>query len=198
MSAPTRTETRINTAKLVDLYVWALKQHRRKEAGLPSEWNQSAWLTRRAESPLTVMGGCGTACCFAGKTVLDAGYVPVYYDGDYHLGWNGAEDGDDTEYVINVEKFLLGEEDMDTEDAKRSTEDVAREILGLNYDEAWALFTGDNNIEDARRVISVLFEKAGEPLPEILLAETGEEPEGWWRNWSGETDPREKLLAYYV
>lgn len=102
------------------------------------QWDQEWWFTERVEveSPW-----CDTVMCIAGKVALDDGWVPTR---------QRSADGV-TYYDNNVVKN--GE--------TRLVWDVAAELLGLDSDEADALFGGDNEAHDIRRIAE---EIAGERL----------------------------------
>lgn len=65
-----------NTERLLDLGRWAIAEDAKRQAGLPSEWDQESWFRKTS---------CGTAACMAGKVVLDDGGVPSINDSGY--GW---------------------------------------------------------------------------------------------------------------
>lgn len=85
--------------------------------GHPEEWKQDGW----AEET-----DCGTTCCIAGHTVLDAGY---------QLDWD------------NGRAATTG---------GRRIKMVAAELLGLTEDQAGLLFWGTNDIGTLYRVASQL------------------------------------------
>ncbi len=133
-----------NVAELDALLAWAEGEHEKQAAGLPSEWEQSFWavnydtLGKPAPSP-----DCGTACCLAGKTVARAGGV----------------------FLIRPEVGSTWEAEMPGGKSV-AIEDEARTLLGLNDEQAEALFFEDNEIEDVRRIIAAI--KAGDEDPHSL------------------------------
>src|SRR3982750_3292224 len=102
-----------NIDELIDLREGARDQDKLQKAGLPSEWSQSDWLLQNQWT-------CGTACCIAGKAVLDAGAQPIWED-----SW------DRTDLV----KFNGKKETVRT---------LAREFLHITINQAEALFSASN------------------------------------------------------
>lgn len=127
----TSTLTQAQKAKLLELKGWVYGEHLKQQAGLPSEWNQSNWLTGTA---------CGTACCVAGKVALDAGAVPA----DWSTGRPIELEVDAPATTIMIDG------------AKREVEEFAREELGLSEAEASNLFNGYNNYQKIADVIDEL------------------------------------------
>ncbi|GIF08715.1 hypothetical protein [Actinoplanes siamensis] len=93
----------------------------------PELHNQSAWFHR-------TIGGCGTAACFAGWTSLLAGDEPLWTH-DYQ---------NQTDAVIGGGK-------------RRYIEARATELLGIDPDQADALFYGGNTREDLGRLVEQIF-----------------------------------------
>jgi hypothetical protein len=137
---------------------WAYTEWQKHLQGKPSEWNQCNWIgpAREARNNIVldddelvaeaVRTGeiCGTACCIAGKIVIDDGWsVPSPY---YGTGGSVVRKGNRKEHVI----------------------DVAAELLGISETNANALFYGSNTIYDLYRIASELTD--GEiQIPEGLL-----------------------------
>lgn len=116
---------------LIDMAEWAGAQNARMELGLPSEWNQAAWVSE-AEG-VGVAGHCGTAACLAGYHVLSRGWKPYRYD-----------DGDLSNMSVSHPLVEAAEPDQE---AYRDVEDLATRLLDLTLEEADRLFHGDNNLE---------------------------------------------------
>jgi hypothetical protein len=142
----------VDTPRLRKTLEWALSEHRKAERGEPSEWNQEEWLgtlraatwnrlftdtdmspgeTDRAVEQLNLSTACGTACCLAGKIVLDAGMQPASATGS---------DG----HVVTASGV------------ERSVPTVALELLGGDPEEVTRLFRGDNTIRDLYRIAGEL------------------------------------------
>jgi hypothetical protein len=127
----------VNREKLIELAQWAAAEHAKAELGLPSEWDQGQWLINGVRVPGDGWQ-CGTACCIAGKTVLDDGWRPDF--GEL------ASRGESTGRIVKVDEDGGG-------NVYAYTEDTAREILALNMEQANALFHGSN---DLRMVLDVI------------------------------------------
>lgn len=139
-----------NRDALIALAQWAAAEHAKKELGLPSEWDQSQWLRKGVHVPGDGWT-CGTSACLAGKTVLDAGWLPAF--GEFY------GDGESTGMIVRV--------DEDGEEITRShAEEEAQKILGLNSRQAGALFSGDNDLARVLEVISNLLNN-----PEYLASD---------------------------
>lgn len=127
--------------RLVELAAWAASEDAKRQLGLPSEWDQSGWLTRRADLD------CGTACCIAGKVTLEDGGVPVMHlgAGSWTDRWlTDVREGTSATYV----QFPSGR--------RVTAEDYAQEALGLTDRQAMLLFNGDNELDDIIRVVAEL------------------------------------------
>lgn len=111
----------VNVPLLRKTVEWATDQWRKAQRGEASEWTQKFYFVKRQRLD------CGTACCIAGKVVLDAGYEPAY------------EDGDVTAWAVGD-----GEE--------RPAGEIARELLGLSMFQGERLFWEDNSIHDIWRI----------------------------------------------
>lgn len=117
---------------------WAAKEHEKREAGLPSEWDQAQWVgTDDGKNPVLdkgeiVLPSCNTACCLAGKVALDNRAVTATWDDDakdwiFHInGFEWAGNSDFFEY--------------------------ARERLRLLPDEANWLFDADSSLAMLRSI----------------------------------------------
>lgn len=117
-------------AKLLTLKGWLYGEHLKQLAGLPSEWNQGVWANVQP---------CGTSCCIAGKTVIEAGGKLVTADGIAAVG------------VGNVEWVLMPGESHPTYISQ-----AAQELLGLDGDQRGALFSGSNTYEHASAIIDAI------------------------------------------
>lgn len=91
------------------------------------------------DHPVTM---CGTACCFAGQVVSDAGYRFAF-----------RPDEVTTLHCV----------DPRTGHAVQISH-AARELLGITSSEACSLFDGDNTLEDLRQIVGLIAERAGEKL----------------------------------
>jgi hypothetical protein len=125
-----REVTTVNRERLIALAQWAAAEDAKRRLGLPSEWNQSTWLSRSRAT------ACGTACCIAGKVAFDDGVLPE--------GWDEAEDGEEACYVV------LG----DGEEV--SVDSYAAGALGLNSSQAGNLFFANNTLDDVLQIIGEL------------------------------------------
>lgn len=147
-------EMTLDRKRLVDMVAWVAGEHAKLQLGLPSEWYQGAWL-KRANTLATTEGGCGTACCFAGKVAIADGGVPVVNElGD----WDRMREGMDTGRVVFP--------DLDPE-KEVSVSEYARDVLGLTERQADRLFAGSNTYEDIVAVVrDILREADAEDQPE--------------------------------
>ncbi len=140
------------TPTLEGLLAWAEAEHAKKLAGLPSEWDQGHWAIQRPDGT-PIAASCATACCIAGKTVAALGgrfLLDDVYDRGYQTATEAELPSGD---VVDVEDF-------------------ARLHLGLDYEQAEALFDGDNTIHDVRRIITALL---ADPDAQVLGAQDYEE-----------------------
>jgi hypothetical protein len=146
----------VNVELLRDTAQWAYVEWQKDQAGEISHWWQRDWmiaLTELAEYgrilqqpdviELAVHEGesCGTACCIAGRIALTAGWAP-----DPNCYGFAVKDG----------QF-------------RNISELARELLGLEGDQAQALFEADNNITDVF-VLAHRFTDGAITIPEGLPA----------------------------
>lgn len=108
-----------------------------KEQGLDLEedWDQGSWAIQRFDEDENV---CGTAMCFAGHAVVEAGHKLV---------WKPIETRPVTECRV---------------DDGRDIETAARELLGLSSTQSNMLFSGSNQLKDLRRFVGQL--NAGEEM----------------------------------
>ena len=108
----------------------------------PERWNQGDWVVANEEVKWDTSREpepCGTMGCLAGNAVINAGgrlkwEKGMWYDystNDYKEYWK-------TEYV-----FLPANEEY-----PEHIETAARDLLGLNSEQADALFSGDNTLDD--------------------------------------------------
>lgn len=95
-----------------------------------TEWLQSNWIYRTA---------CGTVGCLAGNTVINAGYVPVFYGGD-----------NCTTSQVSTHRIRTARDAYDANDAGElwSVRELASELLGLSDEEAEELFNANNSLHD--------------------------------------------------
>jgi ferredoxin len=142
-------------AKLIELATWLAGQHALQQLGLPSEWNQASWLSRRSDVP------CGTTACAAGHVFLRDGGQPaaVYRYGDRTDDWTQAVDGYDwSRGTINGQEV--------------SVREYAITALRLPVDQAGALFDGNNDYPTMLELIGQLLAVAE---PTIEPAEVDQE-----------------------
>lgn len=158
----------INFGMLEMLELWAEKEWAKKEKGLPSEWDQDTWMTKRGEE---VTGtACGTACCIAGKAILvtpGVEWAEYNYTGD-DLTTYAPVSVLDMEEDVSMEDVLMPEamvpadvrEDYELieQNGNRSyrmgASDAGRIILGLNGSESGVLFSGGNDLDDIKQIMS--------------------------------------------
>lgn len=119
-----------------------------KEQGLDLEedWDQGSWAIQRFDEDENV---CGTAMCFAGHAVVEAGHKLV---------WKPIESEcsclDCLEETHPVTECHV--------DDGRDIETAAREVLGLSSMQSQMLFSGSNQLKDLRRIVGQL--NAGEEM----------------------------------
>jgi hypothetical protein len=137
-----------NRQRLIDLAVWVAGEHAKKELGLPSEWDQGAWLKRQDG-----VNDCGTTCCVAGKVALDDGAKPVP---DYGISgeWADLREGEDSSLVI-----------LPGSDESVNVRDYAQKALGLTDAQASLLFEGNNDLDDVLNVIRDLLAETEDEAP---------------------------------
>ena len=120
-----------NTERLVALGMWAIGQDLRKQLGLPNEWVQAHWISQNTPES----SGCGTACCIAGKVVLEDGGVP-------------AAPPDDTNPWSPYGSARVASYARMPDGSNVYVSDYAKEVLGLDNYQAGRLFGGSNSLED--------------------------------------------------
>lgn len=126
---------------LIRLASWVASEDAKRRLGLPSEWNQSWWLSK----------GCGTACCVAGKLALDSGGVPAVWDGGHLVTdrdsaiqlWAEQAPGATSDWILPPDS-----------DQPVDVGDYARDALGLDRDQADRLFNADNDLDAILTVIA--------------------------------------------
>lgn len=129
----------VNVERLIKLGVWAIGQDFRKQLGLPSEWEQGSWITRRAS--LSKVDHCGTACCIAGKVALEDGALPI-------IGAYGSPDS----WEHAVEGYFTGQIVLPNGD-RGTVSEYSEQALGLSELQASKLFDGDNSLDAVLRYI---------------------------------------------
>lgn len=151
------TPPTLNVDLLTEILKWAGKEHVGMtdyfaKKGLP-EWEQAYW-AREVRN-----GVCKTSCCLAGAAVSESGYVLVIErEHNANANWSDPNDiwadycapaipdGTDKDgkpkYTYNPDQMVR-------------IERTAQEVLGIDLQEAEALFEGDNNLADV-----VFFSKA--------------------------------------
>lgn len=147
----TTTIPKPNVARLIRLAEWAGAQDARRRLGLTSEWDQDNWVMKLDDDE-TEIGACGTACCIAGKVVLEDGWVPlvaVRHPDD----WTGGATDD---FVVRVDK------NGNTVGKVELIRDVAIESLGLTDSQASRLFDGSNDLDDVLHVIATILAESTE------------------------------------
>ena len=103
-------------------------------AGSKRHWFQGSWTKKLMDHAQQDLNDpyCGSAMCVAGKVSFDAGWKPVWYE----------EDDGGTEYADNATKNGV----------EMSIDLIARNELGITYEQSEALFAGYNDASDIRRV----------------------------------------------
>lgn len=129
-----RSSPNRNKAALVDLAVWAGGEAAKQRLGLPSEWDQRYWFA--SAEGVGLAGHCGTAGCLAGRTVLVEGWEPV--------DWTPSQ-GDAIGYTLVAKGGVTKE-----------VSDAARDLLGLDEDDADRLFGEDNDFDAVMEIIGEL------------------------------------------
>lgn len=159
----------INFGLLEMLELWAEREWAKKEAGLPSEWDQSTWTTVRGEERTGT--ACGAACCIAGKAIqVTPGIAWTEYKWNHETSeaeYNpvdilSAEIGAYFDDVL-VPEALVPEDDRDENPmvtqngniySKMGASAAGRIILGLNHREASELFDGHNDLDRTKKVLA--------------------------------------------
>jgi hypothetical protein len=95
----------------------------------PKKWDQEEWVPRPVNDSY-----CGTACCIAGNAALLAGCTPLEPDHPAAGGFlmYGPHGG-----VVSVNAY-------------------AKDVLGLDADEADVLFSAGNSPDDLREIVAAL------------------------------------------
>lgn len=146
----TETIPQPNVLRLIHLAEWVGSQQARKDLGIPSEWDQENWLTW-LNGELLEFSPCGTAACIAGKTALEDGGIPFASTWDYNASanWGSIPVGPLAEAEVGeTGAFIQFGDDPPVE-----VNVYAQQALGLNDDEADALFDENNDYD---RVIQVV------------------------------------------
>lgn len=141
----------------------------------PQNWRQDAWFAFVDENGHRVwdtvsfdveeVNSCHTAFCFAGHAALKTGFVAPPKNA--YSGWKMEVD------------------DPSTYSGKRNVyvEDYAREKLEITWDQADALFNGDNTLEDLEAMVKAIIDDtdiSGEELQALAswyVSEDDEEDE---------------------
>lgn len=123
-----------NTERLLELGRWAIAEDAKQRAGLPSEWDQGKWFSRAS--------GCGTACCMAGKVVLDDGGYPIFRNGELSGIRALMPDGSNV-FADDYAAVALDLPFIESEEGSGSWRDDA-------------LFNASNSLDDVLRIIAEL------------------------------------------
>lgn len=110
----------------------------------PQSWRQDVWFThidpetgRRVESVIEVeveeVNSCNTAFCFAGHAALKSGF-PAPPKESYSQ-WTAEIDGK----TVHVDTYAASK-------------------LGITYDQADVLFSGENSLEDIETIVEAIIE----------------------------------------
>lgn len=153
----------INFGMLEMLEMWAEREWIKKQAGLPSEWDQGMWLIVRGEA--TTGTACGTTACLAGKAISITPGVAWY-----RSSTGAVTDFRDVAVGTAFDNALLPAsivpEDIKRDYTYHKTIQDGKEyykldasvagaaVLGLNSQEADALFAGANSIQTVKNVIA--------------------------------------------
>lgn len=157
----------INFGMLEMLELWAEKEWAKKQAGLPSEWDQDTWMTKRGEE---VTGtACGTACCIAGKAIMvtpGVEWAEYSYTGNDLTAYTPVnvldmEEDTSVEDVLVPESMVPADIREDYEVIEQNgnrhyrmgASVAGRIILGLNGSESSVLFSGGNELADIKQIM---------------------------------------------
>lgn len=111
----------------------------------PEAWEQSVWAVRGLD-------GCGTALCFAGHAVTLSGLELSWVD-EYEDGYGN----DDDEYWTPARQVANNVRvDPDSRLHGYSIRYAAADLLGLNDEQAYRLFEGNNTLAELRRIVGEL------------------------------------------
>lgn len=134
-----------NIEKLDELVAWATMEDVKRRAGLASEWDQGLFVSV-TPAPDQVLAHCGTACCMAGKTVIDAGAMPLIDLTDFNT--------DDDDYPVETLWAVYAD------GTEVGIESEAQRLLDINHAQAYQLFHGGNNLKHVIDVVNKI--KAGD------------------------------------
>lgn len=141
--------TTLNTERLVRVGRWAIEQEKLRQAGLPSEWDQARWL-RKTD------GGCGTACCIAGRIAVEDGGVPVF-DMPLYRGPNDIRPNAQAAVAVlpDGRRIQVDEYAEEVLGSRHAFEDQGDEYYDEETETFYTndLFSGDNDIHDVLRII---------------------------------------------
>lgn len=154
------TELTPNVPLLRSTLAWAEEQAKLPE--LVGNWFQGGWWSG-VDDIADVLGiheipddNCGTVFCFAGKVAIDAGGVIAvsedgYRSGHYLMATQEEIDADLTSESWRAKAYLTPVVMVD---------DRAARLLGLDSWRASELFSSTNTIEDLRRIVGEIIERA--------------------------------------
>ena len=126
-----------NRAALIRLYRWSQTEDAKRQRGLPSEWDQVEWIGYRLNKD---GNHCGTVCCLAGKTVMDAGAAP------YGHG----------QLVTSAMTVFFGAVEFEDHAVAEQVPLLAARILGLDPESAQELFFDSDDLAQVRASISAI------------------------------------------
>ena len=126
-----------NRVALIRLYRWAKTEDAKRQRGLPSEWDQVEWIGYRLDEDCN---HCGTVCCLAGKTVMDAGAAP------YGHG----------QLVTSAMTVFFGAVELEDQTVVEQVPLLAARILGLDPESAEELFFEAHDMAEVRASISAI------------------------------------------
>ena len=121
-----------------------------ENAGWESEHEQSSWAHKVRN------GVCRTAYCVAGQAAVQIGKVLQYDDEERYDEERTAAPEEEKSYYDQYLDFYA----TYTEEGE-NIEDVAQNAIGLNFDEAAALFNGDNDLETIETVAMEICARRG-------------------------------------
>lgn len=152
----------INFGMLEMLEMWAEREWEKKQAGLPSEWDQGMWFVVRGEAATGT--ACGTTACLAGKAISITPGVAWYRSGTAVTDFRNVAIGtafDDALLPTSIVPEDIKREyahNKVTQDGKEyyklDASEAGAAVLGLNSREADALFAGANSIHTVKKVIA--------------------------------------------
>lgn len=113
----------------------------------PQKWRQDSWYAWVNEAgqieygvislDMEEVNSCGSAFCFAGHAALKSGFPAPPREN--HRQWTKAEEVDGYTQNVHVDEF-------------------AREKLGLTWEQAEVLFSGDNTLEDLEKIVDAIID----------------------------------------